>query len=221
VAGVFDADAETLNVYLNGELDNGFLLGSVTAVRKSSQDNVYVGRRVDSEGFGFAGTVDDVRIYSLASREAEIDRILNGTELDDDVQTATTENNPEHGRRALPVQDRPECGWSSELGDARLPGAVACLGVLIAVACIGLWPSVGPMRCLVVCALAGWHLLHVASSTLPPLKFWAFPLTSIAGGMSVITSTRCRNELVEGNSEIAVIENAASRALRSSEPSFL
>ena len=30
VAGVYNAEARTLDVYLNGKLDNGFLLGSVT-----------------------------------------------------------------------------------------------------------------------------------------------------------------------------------------------
>jgi VanZ family protein len=47
VAGVYNAEAQTLDVYLNGELDNGFLRGSVTRTQRSSREAVYVGRRSD------------------------------------------------------------------------------------------------------------------------------------------------------------------------------
>ena len=47
VAGVYNAKAKTMDVYLNGELDNGFLLGPVMGIQKSSRQNVYVGRRSD------------------------------------------------------------------------------------------------------------------------------------------------------------------------------
>ena len=50
VAGVYNAEAQTLDVYLNGELDNGFLRGSVTGTQRSSREAVYVGRRSDHEG---------------------------------------------------------------------------------------------------------------------------------------------------------------------------
>ena len=49
VAGVYNAKAKTMDVYLNGELDNGFLVGPVMGIQKSSRKNVYVGRRSDSD----------------------------------------------------------------------------------------------------------------------------------------------------------------------------
>jgi hypothetical protein len=65
VAGVYDAEERTLDVYLNGNLDNGFLVGSVTGTQHSSRSAVYVGKRSDLEGYEFAGSIRDVRIYSF------------------------------------------------------------------------------------------------------------------------------------------------------------
>ena len=83
VAGVYDAQAQTLDVYLNGEPDNGFLRGPVTGAQRSSREAVYVGRRSNLRGFEFAGFVDDVRIYSRALTKAEISADLRGTSIDD------------------------------------------------------------------------------------------------------------------------------------------
>ena len=71
VAGVYNAKAKTMDVYLNGELDNGFLRGPVMGSQKSSRENVYVGRR-GAAGYSFAGEIGDVRIYSLPLTKAEI-----------------------------------------------------------------------------------------------------------------------------------------------------
>ena len=57
VAGVYDAEARTLEVYLNGHLDNGLLLGSVTGAQHSSRSHVYIGRRSDWAGYEFAGFI--------------------------------------------------------------------------------------------------------------------------------------------------------------------
>lgn len=65
VAGVYDARARTIDVYLNGKLDDGFLSGTVPGTRRSSRQSLYVGKR-KMRGFEFAGTIDDVRIYSRA-----------------------------------------------------------------------------------------------------------------------------------------------------------
>ena len=72
VAGVYNSEARTLDVYLNGELDNGLLFGSVTGAQHSSRSPVYIGRRSDGAGFEFAGFIHDVRIYSRALNAAEI-----------------------------------------------------------------------------------------------------------------------------------------------------
>jgi chitodextrinase/glucose/arabinose dehydrogenase len=73
VTGVYDATARTLHVYLNGQLDDGVLQGTVTTTQRNSTANVNIGRRTGSPGaFNFNGTIDDVRIYSRALTQAEI-----------------------------------------------------------------------------------------------------------------------------------------------------
>ena len=82
VAGVYDADKRTMDVYLNGQPDNGFLLGSVTGAQHASRSHVYVGRRSDSAAFEFAGFIDEVRIYSRALTNAEIVSDMRGRVID-------------------------------------------------------------------------------------------------------------------------------------------
>ena len=45
VTGVYDAATSTLHVYLNGQLDDGTLVGTVTATQQNSTANVNIGRR--------------------------------------------------------------------------------------------------------------------------------------------------------------------------------
>lgn len=75
VAGVYDAAARTLNIYVNGVLDNGVLSGSVPASQLNSAVNVNIGRR--SDGFYFSGVIDEVRIYNRALSAAEIQADMN------------------------------------------------------------------------------------------------------------------------------------------------
>ena len=72
MTGVYDAAARTLDVYLNGQLNNGTLLGTVTATQQNSPLNVSIGRRTGLSGFAFNGTIDEVRIYNRALTQAEI-----------------------------------------------------------------------------------------------------------------------------------------------------
>jgi len=72
VAGVYDATARTMNVYLNGVLDNGQTVGTITASQQNSTLNVNIGRRTGLSGFAFNGTIDEVRIYNRALSQAEI-----------------------------------------------------------------------------------------------------------------------------------------------------
>ena len=53
VAGVYNATARTLDIYVNGVLDNGVLSGTVPAAQVASNVNVNIGRR--SGGFYFRG----------------------------------------------------------------------------------------------------------------------------------------------------------------------
>ena len=45
VTGVYNAATSELHVYLNGQLDDGTLLGTVTATQQNSSANVNIGRR--------------------------------------------------------------------------------------------------------------------------------------------------------------------------------
>src|SRR5204862_4826534 len=70
VAGVYNAAARTLDIYVNGVLDNGILSGTVPASQSNSTVNVNIGRR--STGFYFSGVIDEVRVYNRALSQAEI-----------------------------------------------------------------------------------------------------------------------------------------------------
>gem|GEM_PF-698801 len=78
VAGVYNATNRTMTVYLNGQLDNGALVGTVPATQRNSNQNVNIGRRPGVPGtFNFAGVLDDVRIYNRALSQAEIQTDMN------------------------------------------------------------------------------------------------------------------------------------------------
>jgi hypothetical protein len=176
VAGVYNAGTRTLDVYLNGRPDNGFLLGSVTGAQRSSRAAVYVGRRSDLKGFEFAGSIDDVRIYSFALTNAEVAV---------DMQGGTV---PEPAAQRM--SPNPSCAVSSEPEDAKIPGAAAVLGVLAAVASIGLWPPARPLLRLAVSLAAGLLLLPAIAPNLPLFSLSTIPVVSLAGGASVTLSAR-------------------------------
>src|SRR4029453_1022214 len=82
------------------------------------------------------------------------------------------------------------CRMRSDDEDARIPGAAAALGVLVAVACVGFWPSAGGLLGVAASVIAGLLLLLVTPATLPAMNLWLIPLTTIAGGASVAVSVR-------------------------------
>jgi hypothetical protein len=75
VAGVYDAAARTLNIYVNGVPDNGVLIGTVPASQLNAPDNVTIGRR--SGGYYFQGTIDELRLYNRALSQTEIQSDMN------------------------------------------------------------------------------------------------------------------------------------------------
>jgi hypothetical protein len=81
------------------------------------------------------------------------------------------------------------CEISSDPEDKYIPVAAAGAGLLVAVACIGLWPCGGGLLWLLVSLAAGFLL---PTSTLPPINLWLIPLTSLAGGASVVVSIHRR-----------------------------
>ena len=66
VTGVYDAATSQLHVYLNGQLDDGTLIGTVTSTQRNSTANVNIGRRPTGNTFNTNGRIDDVRIYNRA-----------------------------------------------------------------------------------------------------------------------------------------------------------
>lgn len=75
VAGVYNASAKTLDIYVNGVLDNGVLNGSVPSAQVNSSVNVNIGRRTG--GYLFAGLIDEVRIYNRALTAAQVQADMN------------------------------------------------------------------------------------------------------------------------------------------------
>jgi uncharacterized protein (TIGR03437 family) len=75
VAGVYDASARTLDIYVNGVLDNGVLRGTVPGSQFLPNLNTTIGKR--SGGYYFKGTIDELRVYNRALSAAEIQRDMN------------------------------------------------------------------------------------------------------------------------------------------------
>jgi glucose/arabinose dehydrogenase len=71
ISGVYNASTRSMDVYLNGQLDNGVLEGTVGAAQQDSPENVNIGRR-PTGSFQFNGRIDDVRIYPRALTAADI-----------------------------------------------------------------------------------------------------------------------------------------------------
>ena len=92
VAGVYNASAQTLDIYVNGVLNNGTLRGIIPASQINSAVNVNIGRRSGGSGYYFNGVIDDVRIYNRALSQAEIQADMNtpvGTSTPTPTPTAT------------------------------------------------------------------------------------------------------------------------------------
>jgi hypothetical protein len=179
VAGVYDADARTLDVYLNGKLDNGFLLGSVTGSQHSSRNDVYVGRRGDSKEFEFAGLIDEVHIYSFPLNQSDIAADMAGENISMPVQSLENRKSLNDPHAVI-----------SDSEDARLPGVAGVLGVLLTLACIGLWPSAGRLFGPVFSLAAGLLVYSTRVAILPSFNLWLLPLISLIGGISVVASNR-------------------------------
>jgi hypothetical protein len=75
VAGVYNAAARTLDIYVNGVLDNGVLRGTVPSSQYNANVDVTIGRR--SGGFYFNGIIDQVRVYNRALSATEIQTDMN------------------------------------------------------------------------------------------------------------------------------------------------
>jgi hypothetical protein len=71
VAGVYDANARTMSLYVNGNLVNGTLWGTIPASQfNNSAQNVTIGKR--EGGYYFNGSIDELRVYNRALSQSEI-----------------------------------------------------------------------------------------------------------------------------------------------------
>ncbi len=180
IAGVYDAQAQTLNVYLNGKIDNGCLLGRVTDRQHVSGMNAYIGRRASGSGFEFVGSIDDVRIYSRALTQREIEAEISATLAERSILPST----------GVSDTDNTVCPSREEPVDSRGSGLVVLLGLLVAVAFLGFQPTISRRTLWLVTFAAGFLLLPTLGATLPAGYKWLLPLLTLAGGASIAASVR-------------------------------
>ena len=75
VAAVYNASARTLDVYVNGVLDDGSLYGTIPSAQFNPALDALIGKR--NGGLYFKGYIDDVRIYNQALTQAQIQSDMN------------------------------------------------------------------------------------------------------------------------------------------------
>lgn len=189
VAGVYDAPRRTLDVYLNGTLDNGPLFGSVQTTQHSSRRPTYIGRRSDLDGFGFRGSIRDVRIYSLALTKDEVATVMRGESLGATPADRTEGSTASDTNQAqYTTKQNPQNGAVSEPDDQWFPLIVASLGALVAVASIGLWPSAKTLLHSFPSLVAVLLVVPAIAPNVPSFNLWLLPLVAVAAGMSVVLS---------------------------------
>jgi hypothetical protein len=178
VAGVYDAEARTLDVYLNGRRDNGCLLGAVDARQRPSDANVFIGRRAEYAAAHFAGALDDVRIHSRALSAEQVAALFQ--------ETMPAGFADEPGLRG-PMQEI--CGRESE-GDPTIAGLLLLFGQLVAFAFLSLWPRAHRYFALAVTLAVGMALIPLFGAAQPLAPVFFPPLLAFAGAASVLFSLR-------------------------------
>jgi VanZ family protein len=190
VAGVYDAGARTLDVYLNGQPDNGCLLGTVTERQTISGVGVYVGRRGSRRGLEFAGAIDDVRIYSRALAAHEI-----AAEVHAQPSVHPAAQQAARGTDTSLNPVGPELACPPEPADAKTSGFVVAFGFLVAFACAGFWPTAAyRIPCLMLGFMAGFLLAPAMAGTVPAYYLWIVPLLTLAGAITVAVSAEAAGE---------------------------
>lgn len=186
VAGVYDAEAKTLDVYLNGRLDNGCVMGEITSRQYVSGEKAFVGRRASQRGFEFAGTIDDVRIYSRALTADEIARQVEDTISSSSIRGSLSDHGVRSGDHTSGICPPKK---SNDSSDARVVGLVVALGMLVAVGCAGVWPRAGfRPASLAFSLIAGFLLLPFVAPLVPAYFRPLVPLLTFAGALTVAVS---------------------------------
>ena len=185
VAGVYDASTRSIDLYLNGQLDNGLMRGQVPSCQASPNRNVSIGRLPDSPGYEFAGLIDEVRIYSRALTAEEIRSDMNGM-----LPNSGLERTNRRSESLQTVDD--SCRRTARLGRLAMPVFTAGFGLLVGAAFAGFCQLqrylLQRIACLVVSLVGGLLFLFSSASTLPTNFFWMIPLLSLAGGASAAIS---------------------------------
>lgn len=182
LAGVYDATARTLHVYLDGRLDDGDQVGEVSGVQRSGRGPVYVGRRPGTGSwFDFGGALDDVRVYSFALSEAQVGEVMAGASV-------ASRDDPRAPRP--PTVERQECAGLTDREDKDRPIAAAVMGLFLALAIAIVWPNAGPWAGPAVALAAGLVFVVTSATGLPAFNLWALPLTACLGAVCVQQSRR-------------------------------
>lgn len=92
VVAVYNASAQTSDIYVNGALDNGTLTGTVPTSMYVPANNFRIGSRPVGDDF-MRGRIDDLRMYNRALSATEIRQLYNTGKTAQGIspnQTATT-----------------------------------------------------------------------------------------------------------------------------------
>jgi uncharacterized membrane protein YeaQ/YmgE (transglycosylase-associated protein family) len=183
VAGVYDAEARSIDVYVNGQPDNGCVQGPITASQQPSWVGASIGIGTRHRGAAFPGAIDDVRIYSRALSDEEISAEYARVK----GLAPPADGGEGHSHRHGVDVTCPPLGAA----DARMSGVVVAFGMLVGLACVAAWPSRRHIvLSLLVSALAGIPLAFRVSSMLPPYYRLTVPLLTLLGSASVVLSNR-------------------------------
>jgi hypothetical protein len=187
VAGVYDAEAKSLHVFLNGQCDDGFLLGQVTSVQQASSQRVCIGTRSDREGYRFSGLIDDVRVFSRPLSAEEIKSVMSGAQTADEPTGVAVRAWPVEIRNQRLSENESNCHQPTRQLDAIVPGLLVATGMFSAVACAGFWPG-NKLAALAVSLMMGMLLLPYAAITLPAHVRWMLPVLCLFGGATIALS---------------------------------
>src|SRR5262249_40600211 len=110
VAGVYNASANTLDIYVNGVLDNGVLTGVVPSSQAVPALNPTIGKRAG--GYYFKGIIDDVRVHN---------RALLGSGIHSNMKSAVTATPTGHSVLSSSATELESAGLKEMAGAAAHP----------------------------------------------------------------------------------------------------
>jgi hypothetical protein len=88
VACVFNAVGQTLDIYVNGALDNGTLAGTIPNSLRNTTDTAEIGWRL-SDGNMWDGSLDEIRVYNRTLSSGEVKALYKTTGQSKSSRTST------------------------------------------------------------------------------------------------------------------------------------